>query len=97
MYNRIKLFVWWHYILEENEFHYTLYTAYLASHLGYSARESIKVLVARRELAHALDGGDSMDYLLAYRSNTIKKANLRMRDFLVFLQYKMKKGMHDEK
>ena len=57
-YLRLKLYIWWNFSIDRNEFSYKLNAFYIrAKFSNVSFTHTQEITIARRELAHKLDSG----------------------------------------
>lgn len=56
-YYELKLWYWWFYTIEENEFHNSLNHLHLYMSKKMTPEETTKVVTARRNITHNLDSG----------------------------------------
>lgn len=59
MFSKIKLFLWWKFIIKEDEFHNKLNMFYLEKKHKLQVSELSMIVAKQRDLAHRLDNGES--------------------------------------
>ncbi len=58
LYHRIKLWYWWNFTINRDEFHPSLSSMHIYFNSGrLTTKEIPNILIARRQLAHSLDTG----------------------------------------
>ena len=84
LWTKIKIWLWWNMAIKQNEFHHSLdfLGIYLSASNVKSANESVNVVIARRELAHNLDNGDSVAAVIAAMPSSVKRAEINVRDIV---------------